>query len=359
MILDIRDQLAAILNADTQILSCGATVTLDALSSALGTQTSIEWSRDGIPDSSQLNASSWEITEAGWYRVTLFDSLSMCTSSDSLLITQDTNIPDFNFNIETGDCGDDRIVLVLGNHTVYQSLTINDMMWPLSSAIDIDLMGQTALDIVVVRNDGCVIDTMTQVQDSGGLFFDLGDDIELAPGESFDLDPDFVGDPDSWTYDWSLPALLSCTSCLDPRLTPSSTQAASSLTLSLTATDSEGCVFTDSLLVHVAAETVDSTSNDGFYMPTVFTPNGIDNQRLLAGVDINRIAAVEVFIYDRWGNLIANRSVQGPLTDNSLFIWDGTHDGQPIEVGVYTYMATLLHTSSEESSQVGTITLIR
>ena len=128
MILDIRDQLAAILNADTQILSCGATVTLDALSSALGTQTSIEWSRDGIPDSSQLNASSWEITEAGWYRVTLFDSLSMCTSSDSLLITQDTNIPDFNFNIETGDCGDDRIVLVLGNHTVYQSLTINDMM---------------------------------------------------------------------------------------------------------------------------------------------------------------------------------------------------------------------------------------
>ena len=94
-------------------------------------------------------------------------------------------------------------------------------------------------------------------------------------------------------------------------------------------------------------------------MPTVFTPNGIDNQRLLAGVDINRIAAVEVFIYDRWGNLIASRSVQGSLTDNSLFIWDGTHDGQPIEVGVYTYMATLLHTSSEESSQVGTITLIR
>ena len=87
------------------------------------------------------------------------------------------------------------------------------------------------------------------------------------------------------------------------------------------------------------------------YIPNTFTPNedGINDVLLVYG---NNITAIEMLIFNQWGNKIfeiRNQS-QG---------WDGKHNGKDQPVGVYIYAAKITTTNGEIITKKGSINLIR
>ena len=91
-----------------------------------------------------------------------------------------------------------------------------------------------------------------------------------------------------------------------------------------------------------------------FHVPNAFTPGksiGINDQ--FSGVGVN-ICAFEMWIFDRWGNLIFNSNDYNKK-------WDGTaNEGRKIaQRDVYVYIIKIVDYKGEEHTFKGDVTLIR
>lgn len=67
----------------------------------------------------------------------------------------------------------------------------------------------------------------------------------------------------------------------------------------------------------------------GLYMPNTFTPNG-DGHNELFRPDGTNLATMELYVFDRWGGVIRHGL-------NADAFWDGSRNGEPCELGVYTW----------------------
>jgi gliding motility-associated-like protein len=141
-------------------------------------------------------------------------------------------------------------------------------------------------------------------------------------------------------YVWSPSAGLSCTTCPDPTAAPTVTT-----TYVVTMTDSAGCSIEDSVLI-----TVDVACGN-IFIPTAFSPNN-DGQNDMLYVRGKCIQAMELDIYDRWGNLIFKGTSQSEG-------WDGKYGGQPMNAGTYMYYLNALTTDGKNHTKKGSITLVR
>jgi hypothetical protein len=120
----------------------------------------------------------------------------------------------------------------------------------------------------------------------------------------------------------------------------------------LTATDPDGCVSSDELLVSVRLRR-------NIYVPNVFDPGAqaIENQTFTVfGSD--GIKWVErLRVYDRDGRLwFENRNF--PVNDPASG-WDGAHQGDRAPTGVYLYEALIRLTDGRSEVRIGDVTLIR
>lgn len=94
-------------------------------------------------------------------------------------------------------------------------------------------------------------------------------------------------------------------------------------TYTITVTDENNCVGTDSILVSDVCPTF-------VFVPNVFSPNfdGVNDYFEVQG---RNVLNLEMSIYDRWGELI--------FYSNELDTkWDGTYKNQPLADGVYVYV---------------------
>lgn len=99
-------------------------------------------------------------------------------------------------------------------------------------------------------------------------------------------------------------------------------------------------------------EIVDPPLEDnGFHIPSAFSPNGDGNNDLLMvfGYNIERFT---FDIYDRWGEKIYSAS-------NNNQSWDGMINGEKAMPGVYYYIAKAFYTDGESEAKQGDITLVR
>ena len=139
-------------------------------------------------------------------------------------------------------------------------------------------------------------------------------------------------------YDWWVDT-VACTDCPILDLRP----AASGL-VNLRATDFNGCVAADSLLIEVVKDA------PGIYVPTGFSPNGDDLNDVWEpglGPDVDEIRTWEV--YDRWGKLVWE------FDPRSGEVWTG--GGHP--TGVYTYTLTVALLDGSVVRRAGHVTLVR
>lgn len=106
-----------------------------------------------------------------------------------------------------------------------------------------------------------------------------------------------------------------------------------------------GCIVYDTVTV-----SVDMQFNIG--VPSAFTPNGDGNNDLLLVRGLNGIESLTFSIYNRYGQEVF-------FTSEKTEGWDGTHNGNPLNPGVFVYYvkATMLDGTIRELK--GNVTLIR
>jgi gliding motility-associated-like protein len=118
--------------------------------------------------------------------------------------------------------------------------------------------------------------------------------------------------------------------------------------VTLTVTNSFGCV--DSITQTVIVE-----QSFAFYVPNAFSPDGdgTNDEFFTKGVGINT-EKFNLWIYDRWGNLIWN-------TNDFFKKWNGKVDGKSeiVQQDVYVWKVTLYDMSDKKRQYIGHVTVIR
>ncbi|MBX7109787.1 MAG: gliding motility-associated C-terminal domain-containing protein [Chitinophagales bacterium] len=87
------------------------------------------------------------------------------------------------------------------------------------------------------------------------------------------------------------------------------------------------------------------------FIPNAFTPNGDGLNDIFLPANMN-LQALEMKIFNRWGNLI----FQSTSKDTG---WDGNTDGLPAEAGVYIYWISLEFDNGKNELRKGNLTLVR
>lgn len=165
---------------------------------------------------------------------------------------------------------------------------------------------------------------------------DAGPDQTIAYGSSVVLEGSSTT-PAIVLIQWSPPDALSCTDCMQPTAAPSF-----NTTYYITITDADGCTATDSVQVFVDID---------FHVPNAFSPND-DGLNDVFNIDTDLLISYEIVIYNRWGALMFR-------SEDINVGWDGTLDGKPQEIGVYTYVIHSVSTLNTPITKTGTVTLLR
>ena len=108
-------------------------------------------------------------------------------------------------------------------------------------------------------------------------------------------------------------------------------------------TDSVGCKGKDEVIIEECFPEL--------YVPNAFTPNGDGLNELWFPVE-NGVDVFEVLVFNRWGKVIFT-------SDSAEKGWDGTHEGQPVQESVFTYLIYFKFPGGKIDSRAGTISLIR
>lgn len=141
-------------------------------------------------------------------------------------------------------------------------------------------------------------------------------------------------------YVWTPAGTLNDPTLQNPTATPLVTT-----TYTVTVTDDNGCVSTDEVTVYVSNTPV-------IVFPNAFTPNGDGFNDFYNLVNRGVLAALDLQIYNRWGEMI----YEGNLGSTG---WDGTFNGETQPVGTYAYMFSASDFDGNTYTAQGNFTLVR
>jgi gliding motility-associated-like protein len=198
-----------------------------------------------------------------------------------------------------------------------------------------------AISVALTDQHGCIADTTVQVTQPPKITITLPDTLVINYGSSQQLGVSVSPPSSGYYYDWSPAASLSCSSCPDPVASPGQTT-----TYMVTVSEGvSGCSDTASLTLTV-------TSQNHFYIPNAFSPNGDGiNDTLYVSASAG-VLYYQMMIWDRWGELVYSSYDIGTG-------WDGRYKGTMVPTGGYVYMATLSFADGIVYHSKGSITLIK
>ncbi|SFW80137.1 gliding motility-associated C-terminal domain-containing protein [Chitinophaga sancti] len=90
---------------------------------------------------------------------------------------------------------------------------------------------------------------------------------------------------------------------------------------------------------------------DPIYVPNAFTPNG-DGLNDIFKAEGNTIAAIDMMVFNQWGELIFHSMTLGSG-------WDGTYNGKKQPTGVYMYTIRVIQNDQTIITKKGSINLLR
>lgn len=196
----------------------------------------------------------------------------------------------------------------------------------------------------VTDANGCRQETTIEIPQAAFLITQSFEQASISEGDSIQLEisANFPIDKIRWE-----PARwLSCTDCPNPVARPAATTIYRAIVFS-----ENGCDLSANFRLDVGPF-------DGFFIPNSFSPNGDGvNDHYFFHAD-ERVGVIEeVMIFDRWGKLLFQRSDMAP---NSADLgWDGRDQNQPVQVGVYTYYASIKLYNGQVKIYKGDLTLLR
>ena len=294
----------------------GSSTTLS--STAVGTYT---WSTGS-------NNTSVEVTVAGTYDLTVVNA-NGCEGTGSITISTIVN-PTVEIAGNDTICSGESVTLTASGAASYiwstgeilstitatpESTTIYDVIGSVS-----ECTGLASFEVVVI-----VPDTIT-----------AGPDFEVLPGEPFDL----LVTGNYETYTWVPADFLDCSDCLNPSGTIDFP-----VTFTVSTESAEGCRVSDEVLV-----TIDNSCDD-IFVPTAFTPDNSGLNDVVCVVS-NCLASYTFTIFDRWGNLVFEKT-------DLISCWDGGKTEYYVQDGVYNWRVTGVLFDGNVIEKFGHIVILR
>lgn len=343
------------------VADAGSTATLDCTTpsttlggplTSVGPNFTCTWTTiDGtLSDANECNPSA---TSGGTYVLTVMNTLTGCSATDEVTISQNGNFPtDVILLVISPDCegdapGSAQVQSVVGGTAPYT--------YSLNGAPDVAVGNFTNLqagdyDLEVTDASGCVVtksftieqfvtvdlEIVNYVNDT--LIYDFGDTIKLSYL--------FAGSssvPDSVV--WKFGDSILCINC--DILEIVADQAGQ---ISLEAWDVRGCKIKKTISFLVVR-------NRDFYIPNVFSPNGDGINDYFTVFTHNDITITKMEIFTRWGDLVYRNS--NMLPNSNVGAWDGFFKGERLNPGVYVYRIEILHGDGLPESVGGDITIVR
>ncbi len=198
--------------------------------------------------------------------------------------------------------------------------------------------------LVTVQDEfGCIVKRPVSLlkPDTMGVELDI-DYLEVRPNTELTLSATTIGNIEE--IQWLPKAIDSG----DPSTTFVANQ---NLDVRIIVKDKKGCHATDGFPLTVILSPI--------YVPNVFSPDSDGNNDgftffsdQLSGEMIERLS-----VFDRYGNLLFTTS-EIELNDTSLG-WDGTHEGKPLNTGIYTYFGIVRFGNGAKKKLKGDVLLLR
>ena len=171
------------------------------------------------------------------------------------------------------------------------------------------------------------------------------DTIKLLPNGFYDIliDEFSSGNLD---YSWMPTEGLSCSDCLEPTITEYLHDS-----YQLTVTNDYGCITT--ITIHIREKKLTSVN-----IPNIFSPSSRDgyNDYFTLYGNENVILINEMYVYDRWGNLVYSNN--NFLPNDPYQGWDGLFNGESVVNGVYVYLFKVTTNEGQILTFAGDITKI-
>lgn len=342
---DLSEDLGVDINSDNPTLDCNfEIVELEASVESTSSDITFQWILNGQNTGEE---SSLTAIEEGNYILEVMDTVSQCSSIDSIYIESiSNNLIDVFLDTEDPICEGESGQIFIQNLPpgVDLEMMINNTPEQLETSLQ---MSPGSYLIEIINAEGCIFDSTVVINEGNSISVDIGDDIFAILGEQVDLNVN-LSIPLSETnqFIWSHPEILSCDQCLNPALTVFGNQS-----ISLIVSDLVGCEAIDELNIIV-------DKNVDLFVPNIFTPNGDGDNDILTLFLSNQIVKIfDIRIIDRWGNLLFFHPEITKHANN--FKWDGTFNGEVVGSGVYVFMAKLLLLDNTETIIVEEITLLR
>ncbi|PCH66170.1 MAG: hypothetical protein COC01_08795, partial [Bacteroidetes bacterium] len=268
------------------------------------------------------------VDTSGLYIVEVTD-VSDCKSRDSVTVIMNA-VPYLELGNDTSICGE-TFLLDAGNSG-------SSYLWQDSSTNQTYAVSSTGQYMVLVSDsNSCVnIDVINVQIDSMPEILYTKEDQQCIGDDDGSIDVSVAGGTSPFTLKWGNGSLSNSLSELKPG------------SYSVSLIDANGCFDFETIEINETTEICVNVIGD-IYIPTVFSPNGDDEN------DILYIRGIKVFsmtIYDRWGEKLFE-------TSDPAVGWDGTYKGKPMPSGVYVYYLYVELDDGETVMLKGDITLIR
>ena len=204
-------------------------------------------------------------------------------------------------------------------------------------------------ELVVQDANGCEWDQTLQLTEPSPVLVNMGDDVEIAFGESTILQPN--ANVTNFDFTWTQGDAFVDTSRLvyHPEVKPFTTTV-----YEIQVTDDRGCRASDLLTVFVSKERP-------IYIPNAFSPNGDglnDIFQIYAKHGI--VKEVKKFIvFDRWGEVVFERTNFQPNNQTDVDNgWDGFFKGDALNPAVFVYYAEIEFEDGWVELYKGDVTLV-
>ena len=201
--------------------------------------------------------------------------------------------------------------------------------------------------VFIIDANDCTFETTVSIYAYEDLSLTIPAQLDLSFGEDAQIIAQTNIDPSNvQNITWSPSENLSCSDCLDPIIT-----ATTSGTFTIIITDNNGCEIEASIYIRVEASKV--------YFPNIFSPNndGI-NDFFAPNGNTEQIESIsEFYVFDRWGNRVY--AINDLNVGDTSSGWDGNIQGKSAVQGVYAYMARIQFKDGSEELFGGDITLAR
>lgn len=183
--------------------------------------------------------------------------------------------------------------------------------------------------VTVADPNGCTASDSFFINQPPEIVVTLPESVTIELGDSTSQLTPVVDPPgDVYTYQWTPGTFLSSDTVRAPFIDPRADQLYNLLVL-----NQSGCSAQASIFVEVDA-------NRNVFIPNAFSPDGDGRNDEFRIFTCRGVTAVNsVVIFDRWGNVVFEQSEMMPNCLDGIRLWDGRQTDQPVNAGVYVYMA--------------------